>query len=146
MRKGLRSGGLGLVVLLGAVTLLAGGCGGKKKAPALSKAAYNKQMTIVGRSLSGTNAKDAATALTTVQTELRAGVDTLKKITAPADVKDAHEQLITAIGDFANDLDPIVKKLKNGNFAARLEVTSLKSFAAIQTAAAAIAKAGYSIG
>ena len=150
MRTTARSG-LGMLALLGAMALLVAGCGSKAKP--LSKAQYNTQMTAVGRSLSTsinglssvTTAKAGATVMTRVQTDLRTAVEKLKKITPPDDVKDAHKRLITAVSDFADALDPIIKKLEAGNLQAMSQLTSLKQLSEIQKAADAISKAGYKI-
>jgi hypothetical protein len=150
MRITARSG-LGMLALLGATALLVAGCGSKAKP--LSKAQYNTQMTAVGRSLSTsinglssvTTAQAGATVMTRVQADLRDAVEKLKKITPPDDVKDAHKRLITAVGDFADALDPLIQKLKAGNLQAMSQLTTLKQLTEIQKAADAISKAGYKI-
>ena len=87
---------LGTLALIGAIALLAGGCGGKKHAATtaatttsasaptsagpLSKAAYDTQMaalgkiigTSLGRLPAAANAKEAATAALKAQSEIRA--------------------------------------------------------------------------
>jgi hypothetical protein len=136
------------------VGLLAGGCGGGGGgSKPLSKTDYVKQMTAIGKSLSTsistlssvTTAAKAATALAKVQTDLRDAVKQLDAITPPDDVKTAHEQLSTAVREFADELGPVVTKLKKGNLAALSSVTTLKGLTDIQTAANAITKAGYKI-
>jgi hypothetical protein len=149
------------VLALGSmIGLLAGGCGGSKSEPPLTKAEYVKQMTAIGRSLSTsmsslgapTSPKSAATALSKVQDDLRTAAKQLDDITPPDDVKDAHEKLTSGVNDFADGLDPIIEKLNNGDAktAAAIaqllsQVTTLKGFTEIQNAAASITKAGYKI-
>jgi len=135
-----------------ALGLLVGGCGGSSPKP-LSKADYVKQMQAIGRSLSTsinsvstvTSPKQAATALTKVQGDLNAAADEMEKITPPDDIKDAHEKLTQAVSDFADELQPIIDKLDNGNLSALAGVTTLKAFKDLQAAAAQITKAGYKI-
>jgi predicted nucleic acid-binding Zn-ribbon protein len=145
-----------MLVLVGAVGLLVGGCGGGGGgggSEPLSKPEYVKQMTAIGRSLSTSisslgapsSAKEAATGLAKVQSELRDAEKQLQDITPPDDVKSAHEDLTKAVGDFADELDPIIEKLNSGNLKALSAVTTLKAFGEIQNAANAITKAGYKI-
>jgi len=139
--------------VLGAVALLVGGCGGGSSSPPLTKMEYVKQMETIGRSLSTsinsvasvTSPKDAATALGKVQTDLRSAADQMKKISPPENIQSQHEKLTQAVYDFADQLDPIIEKLNNGNLAALAGVTTLKGFRDLQTAAGSITKAGYKI-
>jgi hypothetical protein len=140
------------LAVLAATALLAGGCGGSSKQP-LTKAEYVKQMKVIGHSLSTsinsisnvTDAKSAATALGGVQDDLRAAAVQMGDISPPTEIKTQHEALTQAVNDFADQLDPIIQKLNNGNLAALGGLTTLKAFTDLQTAAAAIAKAGYKI-
>lgn len=144
---------IALLGVVGMAALLVTGCGSSGPKP-LSKADYVKQMTVIGKTLStslntlgsATTAKSAATSLAKVQTDIRAAVTKLDAITPPKDVKDAHEQLSKAVAEFADELGPVITKLKAGNLQALQSVTTLKGLTDIQTAAAAITKAGYSIG
>jgi nitrate/nitrite-specific signal transduction histidine kinase len=143
---------LAALSLLGAVALLVGGCGGSSEPP-LTKTEYVKQMKTIGRSLSSsinsvasvTSPKDAATALGKVQDDLRNAADQMKKISPPENIQDQHEKLTQAVYDFADQLDPIIDKLSNGNLAALAGVTTLQGFRDLQTAAGNITKAGYKI-
>ena len=78
--------------------------------------------------------------------------DAVKKIdaiTPPKDVKDQHKQLSSAVGEFADELSPVIAKLKAGKetlTAGFTSVEALKGIKDIQSAAAAITKAGYKIG
>ena len=145
---------IGLLALGAMVASMVAGCGGGGGAKPLSKADYVAQMTAIGKSLStslntmgsATDAKTAATSLVKVQTDLRAAVKKLDAITPPSDVKTAHEQLSKAVGEFADELGPVITKLKAGNLKALSSVTTLKGITDIQTAANAITKAGYKIG
>jgi hypothetical protein len=69
----------------------------------------------------------------------------MKKISPPADIKDAHENLTQAVSDFADQLGPIIDKLNSGDLSALAAVTTLKGFRDLQTAAGQITKAGYKI-
>jgi hypothetical protein len=140
------------VLLTCAAVLLVGGCGGSSKPP-MTKAAYVAKMKTIGRTLSSSingvatvsNPKDAATALGKVQDDLRQAAKDMKALSPPADIKDQHEKLTQAVNDFADELDPIIEKLDNGNLAALGGVTALKGFHELQTAAGQITKAGYKI-
>ena len=144
---------LAALSLLGTVALLAGGCGGGSSSPPLTKTEYVKQMKTIGRSLSTsinsvasvTSPKDAAAALGKVQGDLRTAADQMKKISPPTNIQDQHDELTQAVDDFADQLDPIIEKLDNGNLAALAGVTTLKGFRDLQTAAGKITKAGYKI-
>jgi hypothetical protein len=110
-------------------------------------------MKVIGQSLttsidsvSGVKTpKAAATALTTVQDDLKTAADQMKKINPPPDVKDAHEKLTRAVSDFADQLGPVIDKLNSGDLSALGTVTTLKAFSDLQAAAAEITKAGYPI-
>jgi hypothetical protein len=159
-----------VLVLAAAVALLAVGCGGGgSKAPAKTpaqvaheraaalvkaKKTYIKQMTALGKSLSkslnsltgATTAKSEAAGLAKAQTDLRAAVKKLDTLSPPAKVKAAHEQLSTALGELADELDPVLAKAKGGKFQPLTSVMTLKGLKDIQTAAAAITAAGFDIG
>ncbi len=49
------------------------------------------------------------------------------------------------MNEFADELDPIIEKLNNGNASAAQLVLTTKGFQALQAASNAIAKAGYPI-
>jgi hypothetical protein len=111
-------------------------------------------MQAIGQSLStslnklgsATDAKSAATALTSVQSDLRAAADRLDGITPPGKIKAEHDQLVKAVRDFADELSAVITKLKNGNLQALSTVPALKGLTEIQTASSAIAAKGYKIG
>ena len=142
-----------LLVVVAATALLAAGCGGSSPEP-LSKADYVSQVKAIGKDLSTSlngigspkDSKTAATALTSVQSDLRDAVKKLEDITPPDNVKTAHENLTKAVGEFADELDPIIDKLNDGKLSALGSVTTLKGLTDIQSAATAIGKAGYNIG
>src|SRR5262249_23231150 len=120
----------------------------------LAKAAYVTQMKRIGRSLStslntlssATTAPKAATALTQVQKDLNGAADKIESITPPAAVKTEHAQLGKAVRDSADELTPIIQKLKKGSMAALSTVPTLKGLQEIQTYSTAIANKGYKIG
>jgi hypothetical protein len=151
--------GTALLTLVGAVALLAGcgggggGSGGGGAKP-LAKADYVRQMAAIGKGLStslnalssATTAKTAATELAQAQVALRAAVKKLDAIVPPSDITVQHGKLAAAVGEFADELDPVIAKLKKGNMSALAGVTSLKGLTGIRTASSAITKAGYKIG
>ena len=134
-----------------AAALLLGGCGGGGAKPPLSNAGYITQMKSIEHGLSGlisstaaaSTASSAATALLSVQSHLRTAVGQLKAISPPAKAKAAHAELITAAGELADELGPVITQLKGGNLAALASVTSLKGFADLLKASAAFTKAGF---
>ena len=87
----------------------------------------------------------AAAALATVQSGLRSAVKQLQAITPPASAKSAHAELITAAGELAGELDPVIAKLKGGDLAALATVTSLQGFSDLLKASAAFTKAGFKL-
>jgi hypothetical protein len=141
-----------LLLLLGTVALLSAGCG-SKSSPPLTKAEYVKQMKAIGvglgKSLNGfaaaTSPKAAGAALTTAQSDLRSAAKQLGGMKPPADIQDSHQQLVDAVNEFADELDPIIKKLNGGDASAAQLVLATKGFKALQAASSAIAKAGYPI-
>jgi hypothetical protein len=162
-----------LLPVFAATVLLASGCGGggasKSSSPTastgaatttaetsapLAKAVYVSKMKAIGKSLStslnslgaATTAAKAATALESVQTDLRHAADRIESLTPPDAIKAQHAQLAKAVRDFADELDPVVTKLKAGNMTALSAVPSLKGLQEIQTASTAIANKGYKIG
>jgi hypothetical protein len=160
---------IAMLALSAAVGLLAAGCGGSKKstttstttttatstaaAAPLSKAAYVAQVKAVGKDLSAAitalgnpkTAPVAAAGLTTLQADLRSAVQKLNAIKPPANVAAAHAQLASAVTEFADELSPIIAKLKAGNMKAYSQILTLKGLADITRAAQAITKAGYPI-
>jgi len=126
----------------------------KATATPLAKAAYVTRMKAIGRSLStslsslgsATTAAKAAVALTSVQTDLRKAADRIESITPPEPIKAQHAQLAKAVRDFADELDPVIAKLKAGTIAALQTVPTLRGLQEIQSASTAIASKGYKIG
>jgi hypothetical protein len=122
--------------------------------PAPSKAEYVSQMKLIGQSLSTSlntlgaakTAATAATALAKVQTDLRSAADKLAAITPPDAIKTQHGQLVKAVRDFADELDPVIKSLRAGTMTALASVPTLKGLTEIQTASTAISNKGYKIG
>jgi hypothetical protein len=165
---------LALVPAGAATLLLAAGCGdgggAKSSSPTvatttattpaapdtapLAKAAYVSKMKAIGKSLStslnslgaATTAAKAATALESVQTDLRRAADRIESLTPPDTITAQHAQLAKAVRDFADELGPVITKLKAGNMTALSAVPSLKGLQEIQTASMAITNKGYKIG
>ena len=166
---------IGLLAVGAVVLLLAAGCGGgggdgtttgaqsttgtqatttTASSQAPTKAEYVRQMKVIGQSLStslntlgsATTAAKAATALQKVQTDLRTAADKLEAITSPDPIKTQHAQLVKAVRDFADELDPVIKDLQGGKMTALQAVPTLKGLTEIQTASTAITNKGYKIG
>jgi hypothetical protein len=147
-----------VVALLALGSALAFGvsaCGGGGGSTHLTKQEYVKQMQVIGHNLSdslnslgaaASNSKTAAAALTNVQSDLRNAADKLEQISPPDEIKDQQQKLATGVRDFAEELDPVIKKIRRGNLAALATLTTLKGVSEIQAASAAIAKKGYKIG
>jgi len=140
---------------LGAVAvLLAAGCGGGGSGSGPTKAEYVGQMKVIGQSLStslntlgsATTPAKAATALQEVQVDLRGAADKLEAIKAPDPIKSQHADLVKAVRDFADELDPVIKDLQAGKMTALQAVPTLKGLTEIQTASTAISNKGYKIG
>ena len=120
----------------------------------LGKAEYVSQMKVIGQSLStslntlgsATTAAKAATALAKVQTDLRTAADNLAAINPPDSIKTLHADLVKAVRDFADELDPVITQLKAGKMGALSTVPTLKGLTEIQTASTAISNKGYKIG
>jgi pyruvate/2-oxoglutarate dehydrogenase complex dihydrolipoamide acyltransferase (E2) component len=118
------------------------------------KAAYVAKMRAIGRHLgvalndveSAQTSKQAAADFRKVQAQLRTAQKQLEAITPPAGIEKEHAALAKAVGEFADELGPIISKLEAGNINAAGGVSKLKGYLALRTAAAAIVAAGYKIG
>jgi hypothetical protein len=118
------------------------------------KAAYVAKMKAIGRHLGAAlndveaaqTPKQAAAAYRNVQTQLRTAQKQLESITPPAGIEKEHAALAKAVGEFADELGPIISKIEGGNINAAGDVSKLKGYLALRTAAAAIVAAGYKIG
>src|SRR5262249_6724734 len=78
--------------------------------------------------------------------DLRKAADRIESITPPEPIKAQHAQLAKAVRDFADELDPVIAKLKAGTIAALQTVPTLRGLQEIQTASTAIASKGYKLG
>jgi hypothetical protein len=142
-----------MLLAVAAVVLLAGGCGGHSSGPPLTKTQYITQVAKVRQGIvvalgtlgSLNGASDAADALAKVQDDMRTAEKQLKAINPPASIATEHEKLTTGVGDFADELDPVISKLKQGNLGALSQVPNLQGFTEIQSALEAISQAGYPI-
>ena len=95
--------------------------------------------------VSSTSGADGAKRLQAAQAALRTTAGQLAHITPPRDIKSAHARLVKSVNELANELTPIIAKLKAGNLQALLSTLSLKGFADTRAAIAVITKAGYKI-
>lgn len=127
------------------------GFGGSAKP--LSKAQYDKQMTAIGKSFgtalgqfgSPKTAHEAQLAATKLQSEIGTIDTALGAITPPAPIRADHARLVAAIGEFERELGPVISTLKTGDTAVLKSVSTLKGLQDVDSAVAAISKAGYSI-
>jgi hypothetical protein len=142
-------GALAIVCLVGC-----GGNGSKSSGPEpLSKAAYDRQMTAIGRSLgtafapvgAATTAQEAQAALSTVEGELTSLENKARRITPPTPLAADQALLVTAFGEIRSELNPLITKLKSGELQAVNSIASLKGIKDLATAVHAISKAGYNI-
>jgi len=128
-------------------------CGGGGARP-LAKAAYDKQMTAIGKSLGSAfkpvaaakTAHTAEVALVKVEAKLVAVETELDAITPPTAVKTDQAHLVTAIEELDGELDPVIAKLKTGDLKAINAIDSLKGIKDLTAAVEAIGAAGYNIG
>ncbi len=142
-----------MLLAVAATALLVGGCGGHSSGPPLTKAQYVTQVAKVRQgivvslgklgSLSGAPA--AAGALARVQDRMREAKKQLEAINPPAPIAAQHEKLTAGVRDFADELDPVIAKLKQGELGALSQIPSLQGFTEIQSALEAISQAGYPI-
>ncbi len=142
-----------MFVPVAALVLLAGGCGGGHSSPPLTKAEYVKQVTQVRQGIEASlgtlttlsGAPAAAVAVGKVQEEMRTAAKQLEAISPPTEIAAEHEKLTTGVSDFADELDPLIAKLKQGNLQALSTLPNLHGFLEVRAAAIAITKAGYPI-
>ena len=155
-----------MLLLVGSTSLLAAGCGGSSSgtttttaaptttvAPApVTKAAYARRMVAIGTGLTNSinsvnpsTAAGAATSLVKLQADLRSAQKELAALTPPTDVAIPHRNLTAAVGEFADELDPVIVQLKAGKLSALQTVGQMAALKKIGTATAAIAAAGYKI-
>lgn len=130
---------------------LAGCAGGAR---ALSKDAYDTQMTAIGKSLASelgalataSTAREAQLALTKAQGELAATDKKLGALIPPAPIKADHVRLVGAVGELESELGPLIARLRTGDLHALGSVGSLEGLKDVRSAVQAIGNAGYDIG
>jgi hypothetical protein len=165
-----------LLACAAAFALLAAGCGGSSKNTTTTtttagssttttttsppsahpggKAAYVAKMRSIGRKLgeslnaveSAQTVKEAAAAYRKVQIQLRIAQKEMEAITPPPAIAKEHAALTKAVGEFADELGPIVTKIAGGDITAATKVSKLAGYLKLRAAAAAITAAGYKIG
>ena len=136
--------------VLGAAVLLLAGCGGGSSS---TSTPYVQQVDAVAGGLNAvtntlytpTDATAAASELATLQVALRKASRQLAAITPPAAVRGPHERLVAALSELANEVGPVIQKLKTGNFAGYDGAFALKAADQARAAIAEIKKAGYPI-
>jgi len=151
-------GGLVLTALLVAVATGCGGGGGgggttSGSAP-LSKIAYEQQMQTIEKNLSNTvdglvsatsSPAAAAKALTKVQQVLRSGAKQIAAMNPPADIASDQKQLASAANEFADEIGPVIAKVKGGNLAAIDSLLTLKGYKDLDAAINAITAKAYKL-
>ncbi len=139
---------LGVLV---AMSALVAGCGGGGGAKPLTKAQYTAQVKKIGTGLSAslsalttvTTKAQAVTALKKAQTDVTSAASQLDAITPPADVTTQQAALSKGVHDLADELGALTTKVQSTGLSALS--AEPKGITEIQTAAAAIIKAGYKI-
>jgi hypothetical protein len=120
----------------------------------LSKTAYEAAMHVVAKSFTkayqeiggSATAYMAQLGLRLMQSDLRQAAKELEAITPPAQVAPAHRRLVKAVSLFADELNPIIKRLKAGKISALAEVTKVSAYKEIAADSEAITNKGYDIG
>jgi hypothetical protein len=146
-----------LAGVLAAVLLLVSACGGGGKkspttAPTTTAAAAPATTTTSAKPL-GRAAYDAqmraGAALVKLQAHLRSAANTLAGIAPPAAIKAKHAALVKAVRDYADELDAVIAKVRNGTLEAASvpsAIVGLPGVGEIVNASSAISNAGYAIG
>jgi hypothetical protein len=129
-----------------------------KLTPATSSVAtrYEQQMQVLGNELSayfvkvGTEdgtatPKRAAANIKQVQVRLRSAAVKLAAMKLPPKLEADQQKLITAVREYASELNQIIVQVKKGNRAALAAISDLKGIRDMGTATQAITKAGYNI-
>jgi hypothetical protein len=151
-RIDLRPGRYALGGCLVALALVAAGCGSSGAKP-LTKAAYDKQMSVLGTDFgddlarlgSATTTPEGVTAVRTLQTELGALDKKLAALTPPKAIKAEHAKLVTAITLFASELGPIETKVHAKGLPQLASIATLAGYKDVLADTQAIEKAGYVI-
>lgn len=159
MRRRQLTGALALLALLG---LLAAACGGGDEA--LSKDEYQQQLSDAGQSLTQSTANlgedvsaavqgqaaagdKAAEDIESFQAKLRDTADELEDLNPPEDAAAAHDRLVTALRDYADDLDELHDALGEGDasqIVAKMQaLASLDSVKAVEQAGTDLKEQGY---
>jgi hypothetical protein len=118
---------------------------------ALTRPDYVREITKIGDGLAASistlvsvnSTTDAGTALTKEQGDFRTAANQLNGIAPRADARTAHERLIKAANHLADELDPIIAKVKRGNTQALASVSLLKGINEVEAALNALRTAGY---
>jgi hypothetical protein len=121
--------------------------------PSPEKSKYVTKMRSAGLDYGGvvdnlarTQTAEAAAILTSqLQETLRKEVGLMEAIPPLPGVRSEHAALVRAVGDFADELDAVIARLKKGDKAAVGELRSLRGLGEIRTALAAFTSKGYDI-
>jgi hypothetical protein len=143
---------IALLALVAALVAVASGCGGENGS--MSKADYEEEMGVIAQGLTdalskvgaATTVKTTVAALRELKAEFAAAADEMDAITPPEDIEADHEELASGVREFGQELDPIIRRVENGNRFAVAGVQALPSLAKIVGASADIADKGYELG
>jgi hypothetical protein len=78
--------------------------------------------------------------------QLRLAQKEMEAITPPPAIAKQHARLARAVGEFADELDPIIAMIAHGDITAASRVAKLPGYHQLRSAAHAITAAGYKIG
>jgi hypothetical protein len=145
---------LAALVVLAALLTGCGGGGGSATTP-LKGAAYvhrvdavSQRLDTVASNLSSAfdDSSSPTAELVTARSALRQAATELAAITPPPAIAAPHERLVAAVNQLADDVTPLIEKLRSGDFADLGDGSlSLKGESEARAAIAAIVKAGYKI-
>ncbi len=160
-REAARRGGLPLtsVILASLALLVFAGCENESR---MSKPAYAKKvrtewagvraafLAAVGRPGERPSARTLAERVSRVQQALRKAADDLDMVEPPKDVEEPHEEFIEGLRGYADDIEPVRKKLLAGDKLALIRFNRLtsenESVKRIGEAAEEMLKRGYDVG
>ena len=144
---------LSLTVLVFA--LVVAGCGSSPKT--VTKAEYQREVQRIGQDLTNAGSQlgqsiDIATFngnVDNLRDHLKAGAHDLHGLKPPANVQSANDRLATALGDFADELEPVKEARRQSIVKARDALLKVSKSDAVRNARAAsreLKAKGYDIG
>jgi hypothetical protein len=106
--------------------------------------ALAQTLTAVGAANTGSPAKNAIN-IHFAQLGLRRAARSLAAITPPKRVRAEHALLLRGVREYAQELDGVIARLKNGQVRALRTIRTLKGVRDMQQASNAIVRKGYAI-